>query len=119
LTADEARRLASSRGIEIGAHSVTHAVLPSLAPAAQSQEIGRSKEHLEKLLNRPITGFAYPFGDYSSETAELVRTAGFEFACTTEPDGIRRNSDRFRLPRLGVEDSDGPQLLRRVESILG
>jgi len=119
LTAEEARRLACCRGIEIGAHSVTHAVLPSLAPAAQSQEIGRSKEHLEKLLNRPVTGFAYPFGDYSSETADLVRTAGFEFACTTEPDGISLDSDRFRLPRLGVEDCDGAQLLRRVESILG
>ena len=119
LTADEARRLAGCRGIEIGAHSVTHAVLPSLAPAAQSQEIRQSKEHLEELLNRPVAGFAYPFGDYSSETAELVRAEGFEFACTTEPDGISRDSDRFRLPRLGVEDCEGPQLLRRVESILG
>ena len=119
LTADEALRLARCRGIEIGAHSVTHAVLPSLAPAAQSQEIRQSKEHLEKLLDQPVTGFAYPFGDYSLETAGLVRTAGFEFACTTEADGISRSSDRFRLPRLGVEDCDGPQLLRRVESILG
>jgi peptidoglycan/xylan/chitin deacetylase (PgdA/CDA1 family) len=119
LTADEARRLADCHGIEIGAHSVTHAVLPHLAPAAQSEEIRGSKEHLEKLLNLPVTGFAYPFGDYSRETAGLVRAAGFAFACTTEAGGISRDSDRFRLPRLGVEDWDGSQLLRRVESILG
>jgi peptidoglycan/xylan/chitin deacetylase (PgdA/CDA1 family) len=119
LTSDEARHLAGCPGMDIGAHSVTHASLPSLKPEAQSLEIRQSKEHLEKLLGRPITAFAYPFGDYGAETAELVRTAGFEFACTTEAGGITRNSDRFRLPRLGVEDCDGPQLLRRISSILG
>lgn len=119
LTSDEAQSLAACPGIEIGAHSVTHPVLPSLNPAAQSLEIRHSKQHLEKLLGRPITGFAYPFGDYSAETAELVRTAGFEFACTTDGGGITRNSDPFRLPRLGVEDCDGQQLLSRIESILG
>lgn len=119
LTNDEARHLAGCPGMEIGAHSVTHATLPSLKPAAQSEEIRHSKQHLEKLLGRPITGFAYPFGDYNSETAELVRTAGFEFACTTDAGGITRESDRFRLPRLGVEDCDGPALVRRIEGILG
>lgn len=119
LTSDEAQRLAGHPGMEIGAHSVTHAVLPSLESAAQSREIRDSKQHLEKLLRRPITGFAYPFGDYGAKTAEHVRAAGFAFACTTEVGGISRNSDRFRLPRLGVEDCDGPTLIRRIEGILG
>lgn len=119
LTNDEARRLAGSPGMDVGAHSVTHASLPSLKPAAQSDEIRQSKQHLEKLLGRPVTGFAYPFGDYSSETAELVRTSGFEFACTTDAGGITRESDRFRLPRLAVQDCDGPELVRRIEGILG
>jgi peptidoglycan/xylan/chitin deacetylase (PgdA/CDA1 family) len=119
LTSDEARRLAGCPGIEIGAHSVTHAVLPSLKSAAQFREIQDSKQHLEKLIGRPIAGFAYPFGDYNTKTAKLVRAAGFEFACTTQVGGITRNSDRFRLPRLGVEDCDGPTLIRRIESILG
>ena len=39
----EAQRLAAIPGIEIGAHSVTHAVLPSLEPEAQSREIGDAK----------------------------------------------------------------------------
>jgi len=119
LTSDEAKRLAAVPGIEVGAHSVTHAVLPSLKPDAQSREIGGAKGHLEKLLGRPMTGFAYPFGEYGAETADLVRAAGFELACTTESGGITGKTDRFRLPRLGVEECDGQQLVRRVNELLG
>lgn len=119
MTGDEARLLAGRPRMEIGAHSVTHASLPSLKSEAQSLEIRHSKEQLEVLLGRPITAFAYPFGDYGGGTAKLVRAAGFEFACTTEAGGISRGSDRFRLPRLAVEDCDGTQLLQRISSVLG
>ena len=119
LTSDEAKRLAAIPGIEVGAHSVTHAVLPSLNPDSQSREIGDAKRHLEKLLGRPVTGFAYPFGDYGAETADLVRAAGFELACTTETGGITRKTDRFLLPRLGIGECDGQQLVRRVNELLG
>ena len=91
---------------------------PSI-PDSQSREIGDAKRHLEELLGRPMTGFAYPFGDYGAETADLVRAAGFELACTTETGGITRKTDRFLLPRLGVGECDSQQLVRRVNEFLG
>jgi len=48
-----------------------------------------------------------------------VRAAGFEFACTIDAGGITHGTDPYRLPRLGVEDCDGAQLIRRLERILG
>ena len=119
MTGDEALQLADIAGMQIGAHSVTHAALPSLPAEAQSTEIRDSKRQLEKLLGRPVTGFAYPFGDYGPVTIGLVREAGFEWACTTETGGINRRTDPFRIPRLAVEDCDGVELARRVNDVLG
>jgi peptidoglycan/xylan/chitin deacetylase (PgdA/CDA1 family) len=119
MTGDEALRLADIAGMQIVAHSVTHATLPSLSAEAQSTEIRDSKRQLEKLLGRPVTGFAYPFGDYGPVTARLVREAGFEWACTTETGGINRRTDPFRIPRLAAEDCDGTELARRVNDVLG
>ena len=119
MTRDEALRLAGMAGMQIGAHSVTHAVLPALAPEKQAAEIGDSKRQLEDLLGRPVTGFAYPFGDYGPAAAELVREAGFEWACTTESGGVNADTDPFRMPRMAVEDCDGRELVRQVHDILG
>jgi peptidoglycan/xylan/chitin deacetylase (PgdA/CDA1 family) len=119
MTGGEALRLANIAGMQIGAHSVTHAVLPSLTPEAQSAEIRDSKRQLERLLGRPVTGFAYPFGDYDPVTTGLVRAAGFEWACTTETGGVNRRTDPFRMPRLAVEDSGGRELVRRINDLLG
>lgn len=119
MTREEALRLAGMPGVQIGAHSVTHAVLPALAPEMQSAEIRDSKGQLEELLGRPVTGFAYPFGDYSPATAELVRQAGFEWACTTESGGVNRHTDPFRMPRMAVEDCDGRQLVQQIHDLLG
>ena len=119
MTGEEAKRLAGVAGMQIGAHSVTHAMLPSLTPEQQSAEIRDSKRQLETLLGRAVTGFAYPFGDYGPETAELVREAGFEWACTTETGGVNRRTDPFRIPRLAVEDCDGHELARSINELLG
>ncbi|HZS05716.1 MAG TPA: polysaccharide deacetylase family protein [Blastocatellia bacterium] len=107
LTAEELRRLAAGELIEIGAHTVTHPLISSLPPAAQSEEISRSRQFLEQTLERPVTSFAYPHGNYAGETVELVRQAGFDRACATRKGVVRAESDLFLLPRFQVRDWGG------------
>lgn len=57
--------------IELGAHTVTHTALPALPEASQREEIRQCKPELEQLLGRPVTSFAYPYGQYAAETAAL------------------------------------------------
>src|SRR5204863_340481 len=71
--------------VAIGAHSVTHSALASLVPAARHREIAESKAACEALIGAPITAFAYPYGDLDSEVRSAVESAGFVYACTTEP----------------------------------
>jgi peptidoglycan/xylan/chitin deacetylase (PgdA/CDA1 family) len=119
LTHQEVQQLASSPQCEIGAHSVTHPALSSLSLEAQRQEIQQSKQQLEQLLNRAVTAFAYPYGDYGPETASLVRASGFEFACTTDAVGVTRAADPYLLPRVSVEDCDGSEFARRLGRLIG
>jgi peptidoglycan/xylan/chitin deacetylase (PgdA/CDA1 family) len=108
--------LAADGLVEIGAHTVTHPLLPSLPPPAQRTEIARSKELLETILGRRVSSFAYPFGAHDETTVSLVSECGFTAACTTTPAAARGDVDLFRLPRVSVQDWSGEELSDRLAS---
>lgn len=117
LSNQEAIELSHGGPVEIGSHTVTHPVLSALTLPAQQDELERSKSDLEKLLNRTITSFAYPYGGshvYTPETVRAVRDAGYQGACTTTEGIVRNGSDRFRLPRVMVFDWDGETFSRQL-----
>jgi peptidoglycan/xylan/chitin deacetylase (PgdA/CDA1 family) len=118
LARDEVIRLAGAPQIDIGAHSVTHAMLSAQAADAQRWEMRQSKQDLEALIGRPVAGFAYPHGDYGAETLDLARESGFDFACTIEGGYVARNTRPFLLPRLSVGDCSGIELVRYLEGAL-
>lgn len=116
-TSAEFDKLAAGKLIEIGAHTLSHARLSSLPEAEQLAEIAASKAQLEERLNRRVSTFSYPHGghaDFTSATARLVREAGFRLACTAYPGLTRTWTDRYRLPRVVVEDWDGDEFGRRL-----
>jgi len=106
LSHHELVHLAEGGLIEVGAHTVTHPMLSALSVVEQRDEIRRSRAHLEGILNRPVTSFAYPHGSYTKETLAVVREAGFACASSSEPDAVRTNADCFQLPRIVVRDWD-------------
>ena len=114
LGADEITALAASPVVEIGAHSVTHAVLPLLTPDAQWQEIRDSRRQLEAIVQGPVTTFGYPHGRATPETARLVQQAGYICAGGSEAGTVTRHSELYQLPRMLVRDSDGDQLERQL-----
>ena len=114
LTGEEAQALGSGSLIELGAHTVTHAALKRLPGARQVEEIRGSKSQLEEILGRPVTSFSYPHGEYSVETVDLVRRAGFLGASTTSLTCVRPDADPFQLPRFQVDDWSGERFLRRL-----
>ena len=112
MTRDEIASIARSPLIGIGAHTVFHPALPALPMEAQRSEITSSKETLEAIAGRPIEGFSYPHGRYTAGSVDLVREAGFRYACAVRPAGISPNlfvdhCDPYVLPRIVVPDCDG------------
>ena len=87
----EARQLVD-RGIEIGAHTVTHCNLAKVSPEEAENELRQSKSTVEKQLNIDCRSMAYPFGhaeSFSDDVVKIVRKLGFRIGVTL---CLRRNN---------------------------
>jgi hypothetical protein len=103
LSWDEVRSLASS-GIEFGAHTQTHPVLPSIEdPEEIKEEIVGSKSRIERELGHRTPHFCYPNGDLNATVLEVVRQAGFEMAVTTRSGMNALGDDPYLLKRFSVD----------------
>lgn len=105
LIAPELRALAAA-GMEIGAHGLSHARLPSLPDEAARREIAGARPPLEALLSAPIDLFAYPFNALRRSHRALVREAGYAAAVAGVDHG---NGNRYSLYRAPVLRDTSPQ----------
>lgn len=111
MTQEELHQIAQSELIEIGAHTRTHPILSTLNKEDQSDEIMRGKNELEGMTGKPIKTFSFPYGkpeDYSLDTLEIVRSAGFQTALTTIHGAVDAEDDRFQLKRCEANNWDRP-----------
>jgi peptidoglycan/xylan/chitin deacetylase (PgdA/CDA1 family) len=118
VKAEELAALPVNGLIEVGAHTVNHSSLSALPLEAQQQEITESKLALERILDRPVSSFSYPFGerrDYSRDTVKLVKEAGFSCACSNFHGHVTALTDPYQLPRFIVRDWDGDTFARKME----
>ena len=122
LSPDELIRLADGGLVEVGSHTVSHPLLSAIPVAAQTDEISRSKTHLEEILGHPVSSFAYPFGGrshYTNQTVTAVREAGFEWACSSFAGVVSRDTDPWQLPRFVIRDWDRDEFARALEGWIG
>lgn len=108
LTDDQVRALLATGRWELGAHTRTHALLPSLSREEAFEEIRSARVAFAREFGAPPATFAYPFGAFTDEHVAIVREAGYLGAVTTAP-GVpqRPNRDPFRTPRVKVSGKDG------------
>ena len=104
-----------SAGIRFGSHTLSHPCLSTLDRETARNEIRGAKKILEERLEQSADWFAYPYGDWSDETVELVREARHTLACSTRSGFNRRDVDPLLLRRIEVYGTDSPrQLLRKL-----
>jgi|GEM_PF-674856 glycosyltransferase involved in cell wall biosynthesis/peptidoglycan/xylan/chitin deacetylase (PgdA/CDA1 family) len=100
-------RYMADRGVDFGVHTVTHPILSRLSNEVEiHSEISGSKRRIEEELNRPMTHFCYPngnFEDIDDRVTGVLSQCGFETAVTTERGVNFRGVNPFLLRRTGVE----------------
>ncbi|MEG6523034.1 polysaccharide deacetylase family protein [Desulfotomaculum sp. 1211_IL3151] len=89
-------------GFIIGAHTVDHPHLAKVAPEAAKYQIEESKRALEYGLKKPVEVFAYPYGSYNDQVAQLTQQAGYRAAVTTKLGLAKQESDPFKIHRIRV-----------------
>lgn len=101
------REAANNPLLTIGAHTLTHLPLASLADEEARAEIVESKRRIETEIGKPVRHFAYPFGDRDSagrRDFRLAREAGFDTAVTTRRGPLfEGHADHLHaLPRVSL-----------------
>jgi peptidoglycan-N-acetylglucosamine deacetylase len=67
-------------GFEICSHSMTHPCLTDLSVDQLYWELRTSKQVLENIFQKPVSGFCYPFNVYNDFVKDSVRSAGYKLA---------------------------------------
>jgi peptidoglycan/xylan/chitin deacetylase (PgdA/CDA1 family) len=84
-------------GNEIGNHTVDHADLTTLAPAAIEAELLTSKAYLESTFGVAVPTFATPYGAYNATVLEQIRKV-FKIHRTVNPGIVSTDSFVDQLP---------------------
>jgi len=104
LGADGVRE-ASERGMEIGSHSVTHPRLSGLDSGRLIHEVSHSRQMLSEIVNAPVEGFSYPYGDLDGPAVRAAREAGYVYAVATKK---QVECGLHDWPRTYVGEKDSP-----------
>ncbi|MCC6407279.1 MAG: polysaccharide deacetylase family protein [Planctomycetes bacterium] len=113
VTWEEARAMQAA-GIELGGHTVSHAILSKLEPAEAEREIREGRESLKNNLGSEIPTFAYPWGrrwDFNEAAEAAVTRAGFRTAVTMHAGTNRPDTPPTRLHRLAIDENAKLHLL--------
>ncbi len=109
LNTNQVVELTKHQLVTLGAHSITHASLANLKEELALKEIADSKHELEKIINKPVLHFSYPFGtkkDIGKREINFAKTAGYQTALTTNYGDVQLNNyDLLDLPRIWTANS--------------
>jgi peptidoglycan/xylan/chitin deacetylase (PgdA/CDA1 family) len=107
MSANQLRRLPSDL-VTIGSHGMTHCLLPSLNEESAKRELSESRVKLEKLLNRKVTLFSFPYGASNQHLVQWCQEAGYERVFTSSPVVAYANPKEFETGRVWAEPTDWP-----------
>ncbi|MGD0724983.1 MAG: polysaccharide deacetylase family protein [Spirochaetia bacterium] len=100
MTWDEVKEL-DAAGMQIGCHTLTHPFLQRIrSDVTLRREIVVAKRRIEEHIGKPVTSFAYPFGQYNARVVSFVREAGFTSARSTWPGVVHSSDGLFSLTSL-------------------
>lgn len=115
MSEDQLRACAASGLVTIGAHSVSHPRLTTLADKALETEIVESRATLEALTGERVDLFAYPFGDADERVAAAVAGAGFRAAFVEQLLPI--SQAHLAIPRVGIHRPGRPYLAAKLSGL--
>lgn len=113
FTEDMVRELADA-GMSVGAHTWDHQQVPGLRTAKDYRtQFVDPKATLERILGKPVTMFAYPFGLWNRAAFPHITSAGYGVAFQLS-DRLDRAAPLMTVRRMIVPTWTGPELLRQM-----
>jgi peptidoglycan/xylan/chitin deacetylase (PgdA/CDA1 family) len=104
----------SAAGVEIAAHSHSHAQLDQIPDAKLRAELAGCQHLLEDRLSRPICSVAYPYGYSSKRVRALAREVGYLQAAAVANATAASTCEPFSVPRLTIRRSTSSAAFARI-----
>jgi len=99
-----------SFGMDIGAHSKSHADLTNISKSQAKKEIYDSKAELEESFKIQISDFCYPFGRFNNEITKIVKDSEYLSATTMKRGRANHKSNKLQLPRVPINHRTLPHM---------
>jgi len=93
-------------GMDFAAHTYNHADLKGKDVDFLVYQILGSKEAIEARTKEPLHFFTYPSGSYDQLTIDVVKSANFWGALTTQEGSVNSYANRFELRRVRIRGAD-------------
>jgi peptidoglycan/xylan/chitin deacetylase (PgdA/CDA1 family) len=105
-------------GMTIGAHTLTHPLLPEVSEAEARHELVAGRSRLEKIVGRAVTHVSYPNPgagpQHNAAVRAAARDAGYVTGTTSTGGILAPGCDPLALPRVGVTPGFQERLLFRL-----
>ena len=118
MSNQELLKMSQSKFVITGIHTETHTALGTLSKRLQESEITTCKQYLEDKLGKDHLSIAFPYGNYNSDTLDIVKQTGLKGAFTTNPKPVNIKSDVFQLGRFQVINQTGEEFKVQLEKWL-
>jgi peptidoglycan/xylan/chitin deacetylase (PgdA/CDA1 family) len=115
MTWSQIRELAKEDFVEIGNHSHTHEYLVDETKELILEDIKKSMLIFENEMGKNSLFFSYPFGEYSLEFKNIIKSLGFKFAFGQHSGVIDETKNYYELPRFPINEKYGE--IKRFKSI--
>jgi len=93
-------------GMEMGAHTYTHPDLRGKSTDYIVWQVLGSKEAIEARIGEPVRVFAYPSGAHDEHAVQVVRSAQFWAALTTEASCRQTPAGLWTMGRVRIQPGD-------------
>jgi peptidoglycan/xylan/chitin deacetylase (PgdA/CDA1 family) len=112
---DQIKEINKENFVEIGNHSHSHEYLVDENNEIIKSDIKKSIDIFNKNLGKNSDFFSYPFGEYSINFKNIIKSLGFKYAFGQHSGVIDETKDYYELPRYPINEKYGE--LKRFTSL--
>lgn len=105
LNKEQIKELYESGLVEFGSHTRYHVYLTKILQEEAREELEKSKEMIEELLNTSAVVISYPFGLHNDEVIEIAKELGYKAGLTLHSGVVQNRDEIFEMRRIIITES--------------
>ena len=115
MTWKQIKEISKEDFVEIGNHSHTHEYLADESKDLILADIEKSISIFKSKLGKNSDFFSYPFGEYTLEFKDIIKSLGFKYAFGQHSGVIDETKDFYEFPRFPINEKYGE--IKRFNSL--